>query len=1011
EIIAMVADIGYKLKKWTEGLLKYLSQAEAKQPGLENQVESIRRYYKYYVDKELIKTSNKLLYDILQGSPREAGLIDQLTGITQHPGIFLKNLKATQDLIEDLKLKAARLEQHTGAEPAGASSAVAQEKLRTNHARILAKLEELRNNSGLPISTVIPEIPVGVSDNALWAQTLRALHFEEPVYRRVEREAKTDERYTGVTAFANADVDKDIMELRVYDVSEPDLYSIRKGEDVRGFILQPNTSIPPEAYFMHRGVFVSRTDIQKTFYDNKIRFDITVIPPSIWGVDFAKTVGHYHDPIDMPEIYQVVSGEVLWLMQKCDERGNVVDFITVKAKAGDIAIMLPGYGHVSVNISETEPLVMANWLTWHQSSYYGSFKEQKGAAYYVIKNNQGQPELIPNQKYLKTQGTLPQPRQMAAKDQIAKFGLKRGRPIYNLVKLNDKDFNEKIRFLYHPNEYGELLTPEATLDDIGAEGKIGIFTISSEELEVYNLPVEIKEHIKYVAQEMEPRFDEETTFAHFVLGPEKLKNIASILAQYPTRRWASIDISREREMDYDGPNYEREEITLTVYDKEKNRFFDISRLPEVKEIINGPDVNIKTPNKNDADPNRGLIGSGGGGSLAEADEAKYQELLKMSKDYKVATVYGEHNSGLSRGYIHQLDQDGFNNSLRAINNIVEEINVAANKQPLPQEYINKLINILDDLTTLEVTVGYSQTYSADHHSYGYDIPTPDHYYDCAEPVRTKAKEALDQVRQLLEEHRSSSAVENVEERIKRLGRDIAERENRLLPLEQAITRNNTKIQELEVQRLSLPIGRRYMGGGEEKRLKDENKKTGQAIRRIRDHISEMTRELRELKEHETSASLKTVSSANSSPLVTKAPVNTGGIDTSLRSVSIPDGNVGGIDFKHKAMASATTYEAMGSFVGLDFSLPKLSSQALLSFNLDKEQSDISQAIDNGIIVSGQRIKEFMAASAVKGGLEQRRETVITWLAKLGILEEITCCTQESSKEYREALVIADSAVI
>ncbi len=121
--------------------------------------------------------------------------------------------------------------------------------------------------------------------------------------------------------------------------------------------------------------------------------------------------------------------------------------------------------------------------------------------------------------------------------------------------------------------------------------------------------------------------------------------------------------------------------------------------------------------------------------------------------------------------------------------------------------------------------------------------------------------------------------------------------------------------------------------------------------------------------------------------------------------------VGGIDFKHRALASATTYEAMGSFAGLDFSLPKLSSSALLSFNLDKEQSDISRAIDNGIIVSGQRIKEFMAASSVKGELEQRRETVITWLAKLGILEETTCCTQESSKEYREALVIADSVVI
>ncbi|MDD5692532.1 MAG: hypothetical protein PHP10_05070 [Candidatus Omnitrophica bacterium] len=129
----------------------------------------------------------------------------------------------------------------------------------------------------------------------------------------------------------------------------------------------------------------------------------------------------------------------------------------------------------------------------------------------------------------------------------------------------------------------------------------------------------------------------------------------------------------------------------------------------------------------------------------------------------------------------------------------------------------------------------------------------------------------------------------------------------------------------------------------------------------------------------------------------------------IEGLEIASSPVGGIDFKHQAMSSATTYEAMGSFAGLDFSLPKLSSSVLLSFNLDKEQSDISRAIDNGIIVSGQRIKEFMAASSAKGQLEQRRETVLTWLAKLGILEETTCCTQESSPEYREALVIADSA--
>lgn len=74
---------------------------------------------------------------------------------------------------------------------------------------------------------------------------------------------------------------------------------------------------------------------------------------------------------------------------------------------------------------------------------------------------------------------------MAAKDQISAFGLKRGDPIYNLVKLNDKDFIEKTRFLYHPNDstYKDFLTPEATLDEVRPEEQIKVASSSLGEAE------------------------------------------------------------------------------------------------------------------------------------------------------------------------------------------------------------------------------------------------------------------------------------------------------------------------------------------------------------------------------------------------------------------------------------------------------------------------------------------------------------------------------------------------
>ncbi|MDD2680022.1 MAG: glucose-6-phosphate isomerase family protein, partial [Candidatus Omnitrophica bacterium] len=399
-------------------------------------------------------------------------------------------------------------------------------------ARISAKLTEIRKNSGLPISTAISAIDLSdfdisimdfdVSDNKFWSDVLGVLRFSKKVYRRVESVDIKDKDNKvikeGEITTGNLD-DKDnkgslINELGYqYNVRTGDFKSIRLGSGVKDFLENENAQVTPEAYFMHRGVYVSKKDILKAFYgNNKLRFDITILPPATWGREYAKTIGHYHYNVDFPEIYQVVSGEVLWLMQKCNignakteeeikealDKGEIEDFIAVRAKAGDIVIMLPGYGHVSVNISETEPLVMADWLTWNQKSYYGSFKNKRGAAYYVIRNAEGQPELRLNPQYAPPK----EMRQRVTKDQISEFGLKRGEPIYNLVKLEDKDFIAKTRFLYHPKDekYKELLTVEKTTDN----AKPG------EQIKVTSSPLgeDNKELSSYITKEIDRRCDE-----------------------------------------------------------------------------------------------------------------------------------------------------------------------------------------------------------------------------------------------------------------------------------------------------------------------------------------------------------------------------------------------------------------------------------------------------------------------------------------------------------------------
>mgnify|MGYP001559302995 CR=1 FL=1 len=92
----------------------------------------------------------------------------------------------------------------------------------------------------------------------------------------------------------------------------------------------------------------------------------------------------------------------------------------------------------------------------------------------MITQPNGKPVLVPNDKYLETQRFLPAPRQMTAIDGIPAFGLKRGKPIYKLVNLDD--FTKKVDFLCHPKrkKYKDLLTPEATLRNAESRDKITV---------------------------------------------------------------------------------------------------------------------------------------------------------------------------------------------------------------------------------------------------------------------------------------------------------------------------------------------------------------------------------------------------------------------------------------------------------------------------------------------------------------------------------------------------------
>jgi glucose-6-phosphate isomerase, archaeal len=199
-----------------------------------------------------------------------------------------------------------------------------------------------------------------------------------------------------------------------------------------------------ELYYMYRDLALSRRD-RETMLEHGLRYDITIIPPAMLGREYVKTVGHYHPAvpgtdISYPEVYEVLTGEGHYLLQKRTGGGSVIDVVLVRASVGDKVIIPPDYGHVTINTSNKE-LKMANWVSGEFASVYEPYVELHGAAYYLTEDG-----FVANPGYR----DVPEVRKVKPKS-FSDVGLARGREIYGLVK----DLG-KLDFLNRPQEFGWL---------------------------------------------------------------------------------------------------------------------------------------------------------------------------------------------------------------------------------------------------------------------------------------------------------------------------------------------------------------------------------------------------------------------------------------------------------------------------------------------------------------------------------------------------------------------------
>ncbi len=166
---------------------------------------------------------------------------------------------------------------------------------------------------------------------------------------------------------------------------------------------------------------------------SNLRYDLTLVPSGIIGDEFVKTAGHYHKPY--PEVYEVLLGRAYFLIQSESE------VYLAEADPGEKFIIPPGFGHNTINVWN-EPLLMANFISEKAEYDYEPYKNNHGAMYYFLKND-NLIDIVKNPNY----DSVPEIQKIRTQE-YPEFGLVKNQPIYSLV--NDL---EKLRFLNYPEAF------------------------------------------------------------------------------------------------------------------------------------------------------------------------------------------------------------------------------------------------------------------------------------------------------------------------------------------------------------------------------------------------------------------------------------------------------------------------------------------------------------------------------------------------------------------------------
>lgn len=209
---------------------------------------------------------------------------------------------------------------------------------------------------------------------------------------------------TDLTAIAGFPVTLAGLRLTFHEPVTSARLAIRKSSDQRQFWRDDPPEAEEDRELLAAYWGIARAEDEEAFRAKGLEHVYALMLPGFCGREFLKTPGHYHAPVApsgmaTPEIYQVLTGRGLFLLQRSEHPCDVVDdVIAVEAAAGELVVVPPDYGHMTANLGN-EVLVFEAFLIAGVQPLAEPYAQRRGGAYYCVASGDGTPKLIPNNRY------------------------------------------------------------------------------------------------------------------------------------------------------------------------------------------------------------------------------------------------------------------------------------------------------------------------------------------------------------------------------------------------------------------------------------------------------------------------------------------------------------------------------------------------------------------------------------------------------------------------------------